>query len=610
MTRTLKSCLSLLLWGMFALSTFLTPISSQSEEMKVIKIGYAYGLELYEENETLKNTLQALRSHIRGAEFQLVPLSPVDTLSEIEEQKVDFLIGPSNFFVEFRGATPFTHIATRINAEGLNAAKTVGSTIIVRTDRKDLNTLHDLRNKKIAASTPNSLGGWLAALREITQKGHDPDSFFSSVHFAQFQTPDVISSVLNRNVDAGILTTCVLEKIERLGLIEKDSLRVINEQPLDKSGFSCRRSTADLYPDMSFVATATTPEWLTREVAITLLSMPAFDGYRWSVEHDQFSIDQLMKDLGLGPYSYLKDTSLKGLINRFKNELLIVLAILLFLIFNELHLRRLVNQRTKALSIALKEKERANEEAALSRQRFASLERYGIISQLGTIIAHESKQPLGTLSNYLAILQIYLEKNKEKDDFQDDILKNMSAQLDRLNSLVNSVRNFAKKKQNPLTKTNLVTITQKALRNYEANEPGFKKIKVIFQCALPEAFILSEALSLELLILNLIKNGYEEASLNSKEAPLVKVSITQEKDGRYRLQIENSGRKMSDKDIERLVLMGESIKPEGLGLGLSIIRGIADHFGADIQFSRRAGGGVIASIYFMRYKEEGEEGNV
>ena len=520
------------------------------------------------------------------------------------------MIGPSNFFVEFRGATPFTHIATRINAEGLNAAKTVGSTIIVRTDRKDLNTLHDLRNKKIAASTPNSLGGWLAALREISQKGHDPDSFFSSVHFAQFQTPDVISSVLNGNVDAGILTTCVLEKIERLGLIEKDSLRVINEQPIDKAGFSCRRSTADLYPDMSFVATATTPEWLTREVAITLLSMPAFDGYRWSVEHDQFSIDQLMKDLGLGPYSYLKDTSLKGLINRFKNELLIVLAILLFLIFNELHLRRLVNQRTKALSIALKEKERANEEAALSRQRFASLERYGIISQLGTIIAHESKQPLGTLSNYLAILQIYLEKNKEKDDFQDDILKNMSAQLDRLNSLVNSVRNFAKKKQNPLTKTNLVTITQKALRNYEANEPGFKKIKVIFQCALPEAFILSEALSLELLILNLIKNGYEEASLNSKEAPLVKVSITQEKDGRYRLQIENSGRKMSHKDIERLVLMGESIKPEGLGLGLSIIRGIADHFGADIQFSRRAGGGVIASIYFMRYKEEGEERNV
>ena len=127
--------------------------------------------------------------------------------------------------MEFRGIAPFTHLATRINASGNNAAKTVGSTIIARNDRDDLKTLKDLRGKKIAASSPNSLGGWLAALREIRQRGYDPDNFFSSVYFAQFQTPDVISSVLNGNVDAGILTTCVLEKVESLGLIEKGILK-------------------------------------------------------------------------------------------------------------------------------------------------------------------------------------------------------------------------------------------------------------------------------------------------------------------------------------------------------------------------------------------------
>ena len=200
--------------------------------------------------------------------------------------------------------------------------------------------------------------------------------------------------------------------------------------------------------------------------------MPEFSGFRWSIEHDQFSIDQLMKDLGLGPYSYLKDTSLKGLYNRFKQEFLIALAFLLFLIVNELHLRRLVRQRTQALSKALEEKERANEEAALARRRFAALEKNGIISQLGTILAHESKQPLGTLSNYLTILQIYLNKNKETDSLRDEVLKTMGDQLERLNGLVNSVRNFAKKRQNPLVKTNLIEVAQKALRNYEASEPS------------------------------------------------------------------------------------------------------------------------------------------
>ena len=579
----------------------LPPHSSFSAEIKKIKIGYAYGLELYQENETIKQTLQALESRIAEVEFQLIPLSPINTISEIDEQNVDYLIAPSIFLVEFRGMAPFTHLATRINANGNNATKTVGSTIIVRNDRDDLKTLKDLRGKKIAASSPNSLGGWLAALREIRQRGYDPDNFFSSVYFAQFQTPDVISSVLNGDVDAGILTTCVLEKVESLGLIEKGILKVIGEESSAGNDFNCRRSTADLYPDMSFVALSGASESLTRQIVITLLSMPPFDGLRWSVDHDQFSIEQLMKDLGLGPYSYLKDTSLKGLVKRFKNELLVVIAALLFLIFNELHLRHLVKKKTRALSIALEEKERANEEAALSRQRFAALEKNGIISQLGTIIAHESKQPLGTLSNYLAILKIHLSKNKNKDKFQDDILDIMSVQLERLNNLVNSVRNFAKKRQNPLIKTDLISIARKALRNFEANEPGLKKIKVGFNCDLPTAYILSEPLSLELLILNLIKNGYEEASANSPRSPLLAISISEEPDGRYSLQVENSGKNLSEKDVERIVSLGESVKPEGLGLGLSIIRGIADHFGADIQFRRRHAGGLKVSIFFVKY---------
>ena len=139
-------------------SLFLMLISAGAQA-ETVKIGYAHGLELFQENETLKQTLDALQSRIRGVEFKLVSLSPINTLSEIKEQKLDFLIGPSNFFVEFRGSIPFTHLATRISANGKEPAKTVGSVIIARSDRIDLNTINDLRGKSIAASMPNSLGG-------------------------------------------------------------------------------------------------------------------------------------------------------------------------------------------------------------------------------------------------------------------------------------------------------------------------------------------------------------------------------------------------------------------------------------------------------------------
>lgn len=62
------------------------------------------------------------------------------------------------------------------------------------------------------------------------------------------------------------------------------------------------------------------------------------------------------------------------------------------------------------------------------------------------------------------------------------------------------------------------------------------------------------------------------------------------------LLVENSGNLMTDKDLSRLVSLGESVKPDGLGLGLSIIRGIADLHGADLGFTGRDKGGVIASL--------------
>lgn len=202
-----------------------------------------------------------------------------------------------------------------------------------------------------------------------------------------------------------------------------------------------------------------------------------------------------------------------------------------------------------------------------------------------------------------------MNKNKETDSLRDEVLKTMGDQLERLNGLVNSVRNFAKKRQNPLVKTNLIEVAQKALRNYEASEPRFKRIKFNFQNKIGSAYVLSEPLSLELLILNLIKNGFEEADLNSKTNPILKVSISED-DDRYCLEVENSGKEMTDKDIERIVTLGESVKPEGLGLGLSIIRGIADQFGADIKFKRRNGGGVIADVFFTKYEEEVRSKNV
>ncbi len=184
------------------------------------------------------------------------------------------------------------------------------------------------------------------------------------------------------------------------------------------------------------------------------------------------------------------------------------------------------------------------------------------------------------------------------NDISKDVFENMENQVSSLNTLVNSVRNFAKQKQNPQIKTDLVLITQKAIRSLEATEPDIEKVKISFNSKLKTALVLADPFSLELLILNLLRNGAQEAVSNTaKGSPILKVELSLSNDNKsFILLVENSGKLMTDKDLSRLVSLGESVKPDGLGLGLSIIRGIADLHGADLGFTGRDKGGVIASL--------------
>ena len=65
------------------------------------------------------------------------------------------------------------------------------------------------------------------------------------------------------------------------------------------------------------------------------------------------------------------------------------------------------------------------------------------------------------------------------------------------------------------------------------------------------------------------------------------------------LTVADNGRKLTEAEKACLMHSLESVKPDGLGLGLSIVRGIADSHGAKIEFvakpaAARAAGAIDA----------------
>ena len=103
----------------------------------------------------------------------------------------------------------------------------------------------------------------------------------------------------------------------RDGEADTAALRVVGEKT--DAALFCRRSTA-LYPDISLWAFEWTEEKRVRAVTVGLLTsqnQTDIGGYEWLSFVPHTAVEALYRSLEIGPYAYLKDTSLAGLYRRY-----------------------------------------------------------------------------------------------------------------------------------------------------------------------------------------------------------------------------------------------------------------------------------------------------
>lgn len=100
----------------------------------------------------------------------------------------------------------------------------------------------------------------------------------------------------------------------------------------------------------------------------------------------------------------------------------------------------------------------------------------------------------------------------------------------------------------------------------------------------------ADPLEMELVALNLMKNALE-ASDAAGGAGEVVVTLSEEDDRAILAVADDGGTRET---VERLNRGLGSTKAEGLGFGLSIVRGILEAYGGRLAFSARRQGGLVA----------------
>lgn len=252
---------------------------------------------------------QYLSEAVPDYNYEIVPLSNDNLEPSVRKQNIDFLLtNPLSFVtLSLDAKYSLSNIATLKNRRKMGAFTEFSAIIFTRSDRDDIQTLKDLKNKSFMAVNENAFGGWLMAQHELHMHGFNAFEDFSSLQFSDFPQDKVVLAVLNREVDAGTVRTDILESMADNGIINLKDFKVINAQPMTPD-FPFSRST-QLYPEWPLSALKHVPESVVARTTIALLKMDpesaaakASHTAGWTVPHDYGAVHRILKDLSVGPY--------------------------------------------------------------------------------------------------------------------------------------------------------------------------------------------------------------------------------------------------------------------------------------------------------------------
>jgi two-component system, NtrC family, sensor kinase len=231
---------------------------------------------------------------------------------------------------------------------------------------------------------------------------------------------------------------------------------------------------------------------------------------------------------------------------------------------------------------------KATQQAAVRSQQLASLGR------LASGVAHEIRTPLTSLKLFLEAVESEIEISPEYvDDFQ--VAMN---QIKRMEATINRFLDFARPQDPVFTRVDVGELIEDALlmigpraRHQETT------IQKFINNSLPK--IKGDEKQLGEALLNLMVNALEAMSSRGRLSVFADLGEWPEKDGGrrcVRIDIQDTGPGIMEKDISRLFEPFFTSKATGSGLGLSIVYSTVQRHGGEVMVESVVGEGTTFSV--------------
>ncbi len=243
-----------------------------------------------------------------------------------------------------------------------------------------------------------------------------------------------------------------------------------------------------------------------------------------------------------------------------------------------------------------------------------SAQRSAAWSEVARRLAHEIKNPLTPIQLSAERLQFKLESKLADAADQSMLQRSVAtivAQVQSMKQLVNEFRDYARLPSANLQAIDLNSLVTEVLALYgDAQENGHLVAKM--EPGLP--LIEGDTTQLRQVVHNLVQNALDAASIWPDALVQVRTESTRNDDGRLRavrLKVEDNGPGFPENVLQRAFEPYVTTKSKGTGLGLAVVKKIADEHRARVRIANLGSGedgatgaaGAQVSISFSRFAE-------
>ncbi len=219
------------------------------------------------------------------------------------------------------------------------------------------------------------------------------------------------------------------------------------------------------------------------------------------------------------------------------------------------------------------------------------------VGEVGSVLAHELRQPIGAVGNVLRGLRLRVNRRVADDTSAAEELAAIERAIDQVSfasQVITRIREFTHARVPRFERLELGGLlrTSASLLDWDWQRLG---VRFALDVPVDALHVRGDATMLQQVVANLMRNALDAMRAHPPASPRLALTLRREQDEAV-VGIADNGAGMSAEAEQRLFVPFASSKPTGVGIGLSICRSFVELHQGKLWFARNDDGGC--TFYF------------